>query len=335
MTDFWLSCGHHLVDRDAGGGLVVTDPFLKAYLARPELTPPPEACAVERGLHAEVLANPRRPVAAPDIGSIADADARENWQIMIAFRDHLLRHRTLEAAYLALVRRDMAQTPPLFVNQLVHLILRNILDGCDDPWVLRAAELFFRPQVITLHEGSLLAADEETISGAGATPVSPLVSMLGLPAASAIDVLGEHNAENYFGRSDQFDMALDLTAGRKGLAALAEVITRFVRHVLAVEIAVEPLIEVREAQFTWYVGLDADGTRIGDLLWRGEQLDEATQGRVLGLFRLTFPDPSAADAALAGEPVYLILAMSADRILRMKPQNLIVGLPLRHLEAVS
>ena len=38
MKDFWLSCGHHLLDRDAGGGLVVTDEFLKVYLARPELS---------------------------------------------------------------------------------------------------------------------------------------------------------------------------------------------------------------------------------------------------------------------------------------------------------
>jgi len=28
---------------------------------------------------------------------IADADARENWQLMINYRDHLARHRTLEA----------------------------------------------------------------------------------------------------------------------------------------------------------------------------------------------------------------------------------------------
>ena len=103
---------------------------------------------------------------------------------MIAFRDLLLRHRTLEAAYLALVREGLGRTPPLFLNQLAHVILRNVLDGCDDPWVLRAAELFFRPQIVTLHEGSLLAADEETIAGAGGGPVSPLVSMLGLPAAS-------------------------------------------------------------------------------------------------------------------------------------------------------
>src|SRR6187402_3314064 len=93
--DFWLSCGHHLLDRDAGGGLVATDEFLKVYLARPELAPPPEACAAERALHGVLLAEPRRPVSAGEIASIADADARENWQVMLGFRDHLLRHRTI------------------------------------------------------------------------------------------------------------------------------------------------------------------------------------------------------------------------------------------------
>ena len=37
MSDFWLSSGHHLVDRDADGRLMVTDELLKAYLARPEV----------------------------------------------------------------------------------------------------------------------------------------------------------------------------------------------------------------------------------------------------------------------------------------------------------
>ena len=104
MHDFWLSCGHHLLDRDEGGGLVVTDEFLKAYLARPELAPPDDACVVERTLHAALLTNPRRPVDASEIAAIADQDARENWTIMIAFRDLLVAHRTIEAAYLQLVR---------------------------------------------------------------------------------------------------------------------------------------------------------------------------------------------------------------------------------------
>ena len=81
MSDFWLSCGHHLLDRSDSGGLVVTDDFLKVYLARPELIPPLDACAVERTLHAALLAEPRAPVSATDIAAIADADARENWQM--------------------------------------------------------------------------------------------------------------------------------------------------------------------------------------------------------------------------------------------------------------
>jgi hypothetical protein len=56
MTDFWLSCGHHLTDRDISGGVLISDDFLKAYLARPELKPPAEACAAERRLHAALLA---------------------------------------------------------------------------------------------------------------------------------------------------------------------------------------------------------------------------------------------------------------------------------------
>src|SRR5882672_9647050 len=173
MKDFWLSCGHHLLDRDDGGGLLVTDEFLKAYLARPELAPPPDACIAERTLHAALLTNPRRPVAAAEIGKIADADARENWSVMTAFRDHLINHRTVEAAYLDLVRRGVGATPSLFINQLVHVILRNVLDGCEDVFMLRAAELFFRPQCMTTLNGSLIAADQETVSGASATPLSP------------------------------------------------------------------------------------------------------------------------------------------------------------------
>jgi hypothetical protein len=333
--DFWLACGHHLLDRDEAGGLVVTDEFLKVYLARPELVPPPEACAAEKALYASLMAEPRRAVAPSEIATIMDPDARENWTFMLAFRDRLLSHKTLEAAYLDLVRNGARNIPPIFVSQLVHVILRNALDGCEDPYVLRAAELFFRPQRLTLHEGSLIAADEETISGIGDTPASPLVSMLGIPAQANIDVMNDDNADYYFEHSDQFHTALDVTAGRRGLEALAQVLSRWVSHLLSVEVDIEPLVEMRDASFVWYVGLDADGTRIGDALWNGEDIDEATRARVIGLFRLTFRDPSVVLDRVGNEPVYLILAMSPDKILRMKPQNLIAGLPIRHLEAVS
>ena len=335
MKDFWLSCGHHLLDHDEGGGLLITDEFLKVYFARPELAPPPEACAVERTLHAALMADPRKPISAADIAAMADPDARENWTVMIAFRDHLMRHKTLEAAYLDLVRSGPGATPPLFLNQLVHLILRNALDGVEDPLVLRAAELFFRPQRMTLHEGSLIAADEETIAGKGDKPVSPLVSMLGLPADAEIDVLNDDNAGIYWERSDLFDTAIDMTAGRHGLQALAQVIERWIAHVLAVEVTVEPLVEMRDVDLTWYVGLDAEGTRIGNTLWNGDEIEETDRAQVIGLFKLTFRDPDVVIDKVGKEPVFLILAMNADKILRMKPQNIVTGLPIRHLEAVT
>ena len=39
------------------------------------------------------------------------------------------------------MRGGFGNVPPIFINQLVHVILRNALDGTEDARVLRAAEL--------------------------------------------------------------------------------------------------------------------------------------------------------------------------------------------------
>lgn len=333
MKDFWLSSGHHLLDRDEHGRLQVTDEFMKLYLARPELAPPPDACVAECSLHAALLSDPRRPVAAADIEGLADADARENWQYMIALRDRFVAHRTLEATYTALVR-ERIQVPPIFVDQLAQLILRNALDQCDDAYVLRAAELFYRPQRLTVHDGSLLAADQEHVETHGAGP-SPLAAMFGLPQEPDIEVLSDANTHSYWERSDRFDLALDMTAGRRGLVALGTVIVHWVKHLLDVDIAVEPLSELRDAKLSWYVGLDAHGTKIGDALWHGVEIDEVTRNSVVGLFRLMFCDSRVVIDRMVGETVYLVLATAPDRVLRMKPQNLLTGLPVRSQETIE
>lgn len=330
--DFWLSCGHHLLDRDADGRLPVTDEFLKVYLARPELAPPADACAAERAIHQALLADPRLPVAPLRIAAIADVDARENWEQMIAWRDHLLQNVTLEAAYLDIVRHAR-KFPHIFIDQLVQVILRNVLDGCDDAFMLRAAELFFRPQKMMLHGGVLLCADEEAIAGLQAQPLSPLLSMLGLPGAE-IDALTEANAGTYWERSDRFDLALDLGGGRRGLAALGDVIMRWVSHLLAVDVDVVPVTELRDVTLTWYLGLDSEATRMGDALWAGEELDEATQARLVGLYRVNFTDTGDMVEEIRGAPTYLMMAMTKENGLRLKPQNLLSGLPIRHLDAL-
>ena len=141
-----------------------------------------------------------------EIAALADPDARENWQIVVAFRNRLTAAGTVEAAYLDLVGTGPACTPPLFLSHLVHLILRNALDGCDDPYVLRAAELFFRPQRVGFAEGAVLLADAEIVevseAGRHAAPLAALLS--GDPIAE-LDVLSTDNAWTYWSRSDAFD----------------------------------------------------------------------------------------------------------------------------------
>lgn len=332
MKDFWISSGHHLLDRDPAGNLLLTDAFLKAYLARPELVPPKEACPVEWRLHHELLMHdPRRQVDEDEIAAIADADARENWQFMIAFRDRLLASPSLEATYLELARGTVVNTPPLFMNQLTQVVLRNALDGEHDVFVLRAAELFYRTQRVTFQDGTLLLADQETIAiHEQDRHSSPLLRMLGGAAIAELEVLDEKNAESYFDRSDRFDTVLHLGgAGSQARRGLAVALETWIRHLLSVDVEIEPVERTEDEDWAWFIGLDAEATRIGNALWTGTHIDPEATERIVALFRLNFADIGEVRHEVGARPVWLIMAMAPDRTIRMKPQNLIAGLPLR------
>ncbi|GGD08935.1 DUF6352 family protein [Aureimonas glaciei] len=337
MMEFWVSSGHQLLDRDEDGRLVLTDDYLKAHFARPELMPPPEACPAEQRLHAALMADPRRTVEPAEIAALEDADARENWQVMLAFRDRLTAAPTLEGAYLGLVRGHMHETPPLFVNQLTQVILRNVLDGCDDAHVLRAAELFFRPQRASVEAGALLLADAEIVElqedrGRSAPP---LLQMFAEPVVTELDVLTDENAASYGHRSESFDLVLSFSGGVASRRGLARAIELWVAHLLGVAVTVTPEARADEEDWAWFVGLDADATRIGNALWRGQELDDGDAERIIGLFALRFTHPEEALPAIGARPVWLLLAMTRTGEVRMKPQNLIAGLPLRTREETS
>lgn len=324
MIDFWVSSGHLLLDKNEHGLLVPTDDFLKLYLARPELIPPKDACAAEIALHARLLDNPRAHVDAQRIDKIADADARENWHVMLGFRDLLLRHASLEAAYLELMRKGVGRTPPLFVGQLAHVLMRNVLDGESNPIVLRAGELFFRQQRLTREQGGILLADEEIVDGAEKeSHQSPLVAMLGEHKAKQLDVIKPENADAYWKRSDQFDMVLDFSPQGPARKAFASVVERWLAHMLGLQARVTPLERIEDEAWFWFVGLDVESTRIGNRLWRGEKVSADQMERVVALFSLELPEIRD----IAGRRIYLILSMTAGRIVTMKPQNLLVGLP--------
>jgi hypothetical protein len=200
--------------------------------------------------------------------------------------------------------------------------------------MLRAAEMFFRPQKLMIEEGSVVAVDQEMESLLDREPRSPLVALL-LPTTTQVDVLDDATAGSYWKRSDRFDMALDLTPGQRGLAALGDVVTRWLWHLLAIDVAIEPLTELRDAELSWYVGLSSDATRIGNAIWNGDDFNDAMRAQLVGLFRLTFRNPADMIEKVRGEPVYLLAAMTADEELRLKPQNLVTGLPIRREEAVN
>lgn len=327
MKEFWVSSGHHLTRRQDDGSLAVTDEVLLALYARPEVLPPEDACVAENALHQALMQAPRRAVTEAEIATLADADARENWTFLIAFRDTLIAAGSVEAAWRTIVETKM-NVPPLFLNQLIHLILRNMLDGCEDTLELRAAELFFRAQKISLHEGRILLADQELIEELEAdSHASPLIAMMGQDKIKEIDVLSSDNAFDYWSRSDAFAMALDF-ARSESRDAFARVVEKFIRHIHGERVNVTPIAEIKDEDWRWFVGLDQEGTALGNILWKGvtPSLDQAS--RALAFFTLRFKDETRVNPNVKGHPVYLLMGMSKDRVLRIKPQNLLMGLPL-------
>jgi hypothetical protein len=119
------------------------------------------------------------------------------------------------------------------------------------------------------------------------------------------------------------------------LIALGDVVARWLSHLLAIDVVVEPLAELQSVSFSWYVGLSSDATRIGDAIWNGDDLDDGARTQLVSLFRLTFEGSADVIENVRGEPLFLLLAMNADGVLRLKPQNLIAGLPIRQVEAVN
>jgi len=330
--DFWRNSGFHLLERNGAGRLRVTDDFLRAYLLRPELRPVEESRPGERAFHERLLDEPRRAVTAGELEAVEDADARDNFRIWLDFRARLLGTDSLEACYRGLFDGDV-RTPPLFIDQLVQIILRGVLDGVDDPLEARAAEIFYREQKASVEEGRILLADLETIEMHASGGAYGSLGRLIVEAQSAIkavnlDVLDTDNGPLYWERDQRHDLVIGLNYGHAGVAALGRVLARWVRHFSGVEPAVTPLRRIEDERWAWHVGLDAQATAVLNDLWHGEDVEAGRLARLLALFRMDFPDPTVLRPDVAGRPVYLALAMDERNVVRMKPQNLLLNLPL-------
>ena len=329
MPDFWRSSGYRLLTPDANGRLPVSDDFLRAFWLRPEVAPVAESCAEEVALHEGLMAAPRLAVPPERLARLADTDARDNYAAVLRLRERLLAWPTMEAAYLDLVRTGLDGIPPLFLDQLVHVFLRHLLAGCDDPIRLRAAELLFREQKVTIQDGAIMLADEETVEmRASGEPGRLLLGDVGPARQIDLDVLDDANAAIYWERSDRFDTVLDLSFAGSGLDALCRVLEVWVRHFTGAAVSIQPLQRIDDQRWVWHVGLDSEASALLNTLYDGEEIDEARRARLLGLFRLEFRDPADMLERARGRPVYMGLAMTPAQRLKLKPHNLLINLPL-------
>src|SRR6185436_7332908 len=262
MPDFWRNSGFHLLERDAAGRLRVTDDFLRAYYLRPEMHPVEESGDAERALHAALMEFPGKNIPEKDLEAITDEDARHNYRVVLRFRDRLLEAGTVEGFYMGLFKGRI-DIPPMFVDQLVHVILRNILDGADDPLRLRAAEIFYREQKATIQDGHALLADLETVemhaSGNRYGSIGRLiVEAQGDLAKAELDVIDRANAATYWQRESKHDTVISLTYGRPALDAFGKVIEAWIAHFLRIGATAKPIRRIDEEHWAWHVGLDAE-----------------------------------------------------------------------------
>lgn len=322
--DFWLTSGWHLCDRNDSGGLLASADFMAAYFHRPELALVEESCAAETALHEQLTSGPFAEVTEEQLAALADPDVAHNYRAVLAFRQFIAQHDTLQSAYMAIARGAPISFPPLFVDQLAQIILREILTEESDPMQIRAAEMLFRSQSVTTEDGRIMIADQSVVQLQADYQRS--LQQTERPEEVQIDILTSENKQVYWERSDRFDTSIDIAFTQPGLDALARVLEKWIAHFLDLPAVVTPLVKIEDDNWRWHVGLDSNSTGILNDLYDGKQVAETRLREILCLFQLSAD--SGLKAEMNGQPVYLGLAMNAAGIVSAKPQNLLVNLPL-------
>ena len=334
MTNYWANSAYKTLAISPDRQLLVTDDFLRTYMARPELALVPESCPAERALHQRLTENPRAEVVETEITSMADEDIQENYRVWLRYRARLLSASSLEAFYMSLFKGEGVDVPPLFISLLAQIFIRHILGDDAHPLEVRMGELFFRTQKITIIEdGIVMGADEEVVArNAQAGDTGNIMDLLkgkSMTMRSAdLDVLHEDNAEEYWSRNEDFDLAVQLNFGHEPINRFCRVLEKWVKHFLGVSVRITPMQQISDPKWSWHVGLDAAATEILNKLYNKELVEADELQKVICLFRLDFIDEAAVAKAQAGKPVYMAIAMNDQQQLKLKPQNLLFNLPL-------
>jgi hypothetical protein len=331
-NNFWPTCGYSLLTQNAAGHLVVTDDFLRFLLERPELAPIESSCAAEIALHHRLMDAPRADVSSDALAQLQDKDAADNYAVWLRFRQRILALPTLEASYMALFKG--VDVPPLLVQHLTQILLRHVLGQDATAMQARAAEMLVYAQKITiLEDGAVMAADDATVERHATQgsfgSIGELLQQGGIKLRSVdLDVLNADNQDAYWPRSETCDWVLSLNRGQPGLDALCEVMAKWVQHFLGVKVSIQTERDIDDDQWVWHVGLDAQASGVLNDLYQGLEVEPQRMERLLCLFKLSFDEPNDMLAEVRGKPVYLAMAVDENQRLKLKPQNLLLNLPL-------
>lgn len=334
MTNYWENSAYKTLAISPDRQLLVTDDFLRTYMARPELALVPESCPAERALHQRLTDNPRAEVVESDIAAMADEDIQENYRVWLRYRARLLSASSLESFYMSLFKGEGVDVPPLFISLLAQIFIRHILGDEAHPLEVRMGEIFFRNQKITvIEDGIVMGADEEVVArNAQAGDTGNIMDLLkgkSMTMRSAdLDVLHEDNADEYWSRNEDFDLAVQLNFGHEPINRFCRVLEKWVKHFLGASVRITPMQQISDPKWSWHVGLDAAATEILNKLYNKELVEADELQKVICLFRLDFIDEAAVAKAQAGKPVYMAIAMNDQQQLKLKPQNLLFNLPL-------
>ena len=362
--NFWPDCAWAHLQPNEQAWLTATPDYFAAWLQRPELALVAESCAAETRLHHALSADPLRPVSDAELARLHDADARDNYRHFLTLRQGLLQAGSLQAWLLALWRQGNLGTPPSLVDAVVQAVVRGLFETHEghtrqsvqleaSAFNARAAELFFRPQRLSVVDQRLLCGDQATLDlqrdTHGFGDLGRLLAQAQQPLKAAqMRVLGRDNETDYWAEAQRagapssflldltqrltqelgHGLRFELTPAHGGLKALACVLQAWVQHLLGVAVTITPVQKIDDPQWRWHVGLDVESNRLLNDLYEGRAVEPERQQRLISLFRLDFVHAHEMRSDVAGKPVYLGLAMSAEQGLRLKPQNLLLNLPL-------
>ncbi len=335
-----------------------SEPFWQSLMQRPELALVPESCRDERRLHDALQLKQLRTVKPEELAAIRDEDARANYAMLLQFRDGVVQAGSLTNWYAQLFAAGKITLAPLFIDIAAREILRDVLPEDADPFMHRAAELLYRPQRITVHEGRILSGDQETLDlekdTAGLGDLGRLLLQNKIQIAGndtqTLRVLTAEHALTFQEQSAQptyrHTWLLDLTheqsaqvgaanhsfeirLARKdsGLAALSRVLELWVKHFKGSEVRITPLSKIEDPAWRWHTGLDTQSTELLNTLYQQQPLAESQLKRLITLFRLDFQNPQDCLPDMRSKPTYLGIAMNEQGLLKLKPQNLLLNLP--------